>query len=113
MHDKINNEKDRFCIIYFIIVPALLMVLFLQASCNVEKTQEGKLPDIDVEDESGKLPDYDVDAADVDIETKEKTIEVPKVVMEEEVHLLRECIFTNIDVYLRKQELPRVSQARI
>jgi hypothetical protein len=85
MHNKMNNEKDWFYIKYFIIVPALLMALFLQASCNVEKTEDGKLPDVNVEVESGKLPDYDVDVADVDIETKEKTIEVPKVVMEEVV----------------------------
>lgn len=62
------------------------------AGCEVQKTQEGKLPEVEVKD--GQIPKYDVippdvnvttDPAtikvptDVDVKTEEKTIEVPKV----------------------------------
>ncbi|MFT4641449.1 MAG: hypothetical protein ACI8T1_004786 [Verrucomicrobiales bacterium] len=45
------------------------------SSCDVDKTQEGELPSVDVE--GGQLPKYEVDAPDVDITTKEKTITAP------------------------------------
>lgn len=85
MHSNKRDEKDWFYVIYFIIVPALLMALFLQASCTVEHTEESELPDVNVEVESGNLPAYDVDVADVDVKTQKKTVSVPKVVMEEKV----------------------------
>lgn len=85
MQNEKNDEKDWFAIKYFIIVPALLLALMLQASCSVEQTEEGELPDVNIEVESGKLPDYDLDLADIDIKTEKKTVQVPKVVMEEKV----------------------------
>lgn len=45
--------------------------------CRVEKTEEGELPEVDVDAEAGKLPEYDVDAADVDVETEKREVEVP------------------------------------
>lgn len=62
------------------------------AGCEVQKTQEGKLPEVEVKD--GQIPKYDVippdvkvttDPAtvkvptDVDVKTEEKTVDVPKV----------------------------------
>jgi len=44
----------------------------LQASCSVEQTEEGELPDVNVEVESGNLRAYDVDVTDVDIKLKRK-----------------------------------------
>jgi hypothetical protein len=44
---------------------------------EVRKTEEGRMPDVDVDVEGGKLPEYDVDGPDVDIE--KKTIEVPTI----------------------------------
>jgi len=84
MHSK-NDEKDWNVFKYYIIVPALLFALIMQASCTIEQTEEGELPDVNAEVESGKLPDYDVDLADIDIKTEKKTVQVPKVVMEEKV----------------------------
>jgi len=51
------------------------------AACDVEQTEEGSMPDIDVE--GGNLPEYDVDAADVDVGTKTETVEVPTISVEE------------------------------
>lgn len=65
---------------------SLLIASGLAASCDVDQTQAGELPDVDVDVESGQLPAYDVDWADVDVGTTEEVVEVPKlkVVMETE-----------------------------
>ncbi|MFC5051937.1 hypothetical protein ACFPK9_15145 [Rubritalea spongiae] len=54
--------------------------LFL-TSCEVEKTEEGKLPevDVDVKTEEGKLPEYDVETADVEVKEKKVEVTVPDV----------------------------------
>ncbi len=46
-------------------------------ACDVKKTQEGEAPSVKVE--GGQLPKYDVDAPEVKVEQKEKTIKVPDV----------------------------------
>lgn len=51
---------------------------------DVDQTQEAKLPDVDVKVEGGQAPKFDVQAGSVDVGTEEKTVLVPKVVMEEE-----------------------------
>lgn len=57
----------------------LLMVGGLVTACDVEKTDEGDMPEVDVDYESGEMPDYDVDWADVDVGTRTKTVSVPKI----------------------------------
>ena len=61
---------------------ALMSVLpaaaFALASCDVEKTQEGNMPEVEVKEE-GRLPKYDVDAPEVDVTTETKEVEVPEV----------------------------------
>ena len=42
-----------------------------------EQTQEGELPDVDVDVSGGDLPDFDVDAPDIDVGTREEQIDVP------------------------------------
>lgn len=59
----------------FILLMALLTVFV--TGCRVRQTEEGKLPDVDVSAEGGKMPEYDVDAADVDVTTEKREIEVP------------------------------------
>ena len=46
---------------------------------EVRKTQDGKMPDVDVDVKGGELPEYEVETADVDIGTKEVTMKVPDV----------------------------------
>lgn len=48
------------------------------AACEARQTQEGELPDVDVQAEGGQVPKYDVDPA-VDVEMREKTVTVPDV----------------------------------
>lgn len=49
---------------------------------EVEKTQEGRMPDVDVDVRGGQMPEYDVDTPDVEVGTEKKTIEVPDVDIE-------------------------------
>jgi hypothetical protein len=56
------------------LAPALAFGL---AACAVEQTEEGEMPDVDVE--AGELPEYDVDAADVDVGTDTTQVIVPDV----------------------------------
>ena len=58
----------------FFLAPVLAFGL---AACSVEQTEEGEVPDVDVE--GGALPEYDVDAADVDVGTDTATVTVPDV----------------------------------
>lgn len=47
------------------------------AACEVEKTQEGEMPDVEVS--GGQVPKYDVDGPDVEVGTKKKEVTVPTV----------------------------------
>lgn len=60
------------------LVGALGAVLALGA-CSVEKTQDGEMPEVDVEAKSGQLPEFEVETADVNVGTKEKSVTVPDV----------------------------------
>ena len=55
---------------------------FALAACDVEQTQEGELPDVEVTAEGGQLPAYDVETAEVDVKTETVPVEVPKVDIE-------------------------------
>lgn len=54
---------------------AVLVVPF--AGCRVEQTQEGEMPEVEVT--GGQLPEYEVEAAEVEIGTETREIEVPTV----------------------------------
>lgn len=53
------------------------------AACDVEQTEEGDLPEIDIDAQGGNMPEYDVDTADVEIGTEERTVDVPTIDVEE------------------------------
>jgi len=50
-------------------------------SCQVENTKKAEVPEVEVDVEDGEMPKYNVEWADVDVSTRTKTIEVPKVVV--------------------------------
>ncbi|RZA29359.1 MAG: hypothetical protein EOP92_37335 [Lysobacteraceae bacterium] len=52
------------------------------AGCQVEKTQEGELPDVEVKAQGGQLPKYDVETPEVDVGTKTVEVEVPTATVE-------------------------------
>ena len=45
------------------------------AACDVDQTEEGDMPEVEVE--GGNLPEYDVEGPDVDVDTGTSTVEVP------------------------------------
>lgn len=47
-------------------------------ACDIDQTEEGALPDVDVDVEAGALPEYDVDVADVDVGTTLDTVVVER-----------------------------------
>lgn len=57
---------------------ASIFASFALISCNVEKEEDGEMPEVKVEGET-KLPEYDVDAPDVDVDTKKMEVEVPDI----------------------------------
>ncbi|GAA5481497.1 hypothetical protein [Haloferula sargassicola] len=48
------------------------------AACDVDKVEDGELPDVKVEGET-KLPKYDVEGPDVKVEKKKVEMEVPTI----------------------------------
>ncbi|MEO7365591.1 MAG: hypothetical protein ABIW03_04650 [Sphingomicrobium sp.] len=48
-------------------------------ACNVEKTKDGELPDVNVTTNGGQLPEYNVETPTVNVGTENKVVEVPTV----------------------------------
>lgn len=65
---------------HHLVMAAAGLALALGA-CDVQQTEEGELPEVEVK--GGNMPEYDVDAPDVDVKTETRTIEVPVVDVEE------------------------------
>lgn len=90
-------------------VVALSVAIF--TSCDMEQTRKTELPDVDldVDAQAGQLPAFDVDWADVNVGTRTKMVEVPKVVVvmeEEEV----EVPYIDVDMpddYEEKEKMER------
>jgi hypothetical protein len=55
----------------------LLATSLVSSACSVQKTKDGKAPEVHVS--QGELPEYDVDTADVDVKMEDKTVTVPDV----------------------------------
>ncbi len=62
-----------------VVMAVALTATLALGACKVEKTEDGKLPTVDVKADAGKLPEYNVQTAKVNVGTEKKTIEVPTV----------------------------------
>lgn len=49
------------------------------AACDVDKTQNGAMPDVDVNVSGGQLPEYNVQGPEVNVGMENKTVQVPTV----------------------------------
>lgn len=56
---------------------SILVIGVLAIGCRVEKTEEGRMPSVDVD--PGALPNYEVETPDIDVELEERTITVPRI----------------------------------
>lgn len=60
------------------LMPGVVLAAALGVTgCDVEQTEEGEMPDVEVQ--GGNMPEYDVEGPDVDVGTQEKTVTVPDV----------------------------------
>jgi hypothetical protein len=48
-------------------------------ACDVDKTKDGEMPDVDVNATGGQLPEYNVEGPTVNVGTENKTVQVPTV----------------------------------
>lgn len=58
----------------FMVLASTSLALGL-AACDVDQTEEGAAPDIDIN--AGELPEFDVETADVNVTTGTRTVEIP------------------------------------
>ena len=58
---------------------ALASVCLGIVGCKVNKTQEGKLPEVNVSAKGGQMPEYNVQGPKVDVASKNETVKVPTV----------------------------------
>lgn len=61
------------------LIIAIAASSFALAGCDVDQTEEGELPEVDVDVEGGNLPEFDVEMADVDVGMEEKKVKLPDV----------------------------------
>ena len=59
-------------------IAAIALSSIALAACDVEQTEEGEMPEVDMSVEEGNLPEYDVDAPEVKVGTTETEVEVPE-----------------------------------
>jgi len=60
------------------------LAVFGVTGCTTEQTRPGEAPDVDVDVDPGQWPEYKVNWADVDVGTREQTMTVPVIRIEEE-----------------------------
>jgi hypothetical protein len=75
----------------FLLSTALLAVT--ATGCKVSKTQDGKMPDVEVSTKGGQLPKYDVKTPTVAVSSEKRDVTVPTVKTEK-----REVKVPTVDV---------------
>lgn len=63
--------------IIVIVILVLFGLAWATGIIDFDQTQEGRLPEVNVE--GGQLPKVDADVADVDVGTKNEVVEVPTI----------------------------------
>jgi hypothetical protein len=75
--DAMKNPYRTTAMISSVIATGLT---FFLVACDVDKTEDGELPDVKVQvDGEAKLPKYEVHGPEVTVEKKKVEVEVPKV----------------------------------
>jgi len=70
---------------------------------DVTKTQDGEMPSVDVDVEGGNMAEYDVDTADVEVGSKTVDVKVPDVDVEMEE---REVTVPTVEVEMPGEDEP-------
>jgi hypothetical protein len=64
---------------HLIKLAAMATLAIAAAGCQVNKTKDGKLPDVQVKTTEGQLPAYNVQGPDVQVGSKNETVKVPTI----------------------------------
>ncbi len=72
-----SNLIEKTAVMAFALTSALAL-----AACDVDQTEEGALPDVDVTVDEGNMPEYDVETADVEVGVDTVPVAVPDVDIE-------------------------------
>lgn len=88
----------KFRILTLVLTALLILPL---VGCRVEQTEEGSLPDVEVDVEGGNMPKFDVDTAEVKVTEGEAEVSVPDV----DVHMEKKTIpVPNIDIEMPDED---------
>ncbi|HEY0510881.1 MAG TPA: hypothetical protein VGH73_03195 [Thermoanaerobaculia bacterium] len=68
------------------LLAAAALLAVATTGCKVTKTQDGKMPDVEVSTKGGQLPKYDVKTPTVDVHTEKRQVDLPKVNVSTEKH---------------------------
>ena len=74
---------------------SLIMLVVPLTSCQVEKEQAARLPEVNIE--PGRLPEYDIKGPDVKVGVTKRTVTVPKVVVVQEQQTI-EVPYIDVDL---------------
>lgn len=74
----VEKKSSMGWLVALLIVVALVVAAFAFGLIDLD-ADAGKVPDVKVETSGGELPSVDANVADVDVGTKETTIEVPTI----------------------------------
>ena len=77
VHERRTNNTGW--LVALLVVVALVVAAFAFGLIDIDQTREAKVPDVKVEATGGQAPAFDVNTADVDVSTKQESIEVPTV----------------------------------
>ena len=60
-------------------IVAVIAIAFGVYMIDIDQTEEGSLPDIDVSMEGGNMPEFEAEVGEIETGTEEVTLEVPTI----------------------------------
>ena len=60
-------------------IVAVIAIAFGVYMIDIDQTEEGSLPDVDVSMEGGNMPEFDAEVGEIETGTEEVTLEVPTI----------------------------------
>lgn len=63
-------------------VALVALIAFGIYMVDIDQTEEARLPNVEVTAEGGNMPEFDAEVGDIDVGSKEVTVEVPTVDVE-------------------------------
>ncbi|SFS21229.1 hypothetical protein [Yoonia litorea] len=64
------------------VIVAAIAIGFGVYMVDVDQTEEGSLPEVDLSVEGGNMPEFDAEVGDIETGTEEVTMEVPTIELE-------------------------------